>query len=105
MREKLTEAFRSSSRVRPKYRLWWLFPLAVDCQALQGPWRQAGYNPGMNTQAILQSLDEEIARLERVRTLLSAPKTPPAGKRRTMSPEGRARVAAAQRARWAKTKR
>jgi hypothetical protein len=58
------------------------------------------------------SLKEEIASLEKeLVTILgapvSSPKTPavkPAKKKRTMSTEGRARVAAAQKARWAKIK-
>jgi hypothetical protein len=73
----------------------------------------------MTTQEIIESIQAEIARLEQARTLLSgdAPipakrgrpfgsTTPAAAKpRRKMSAEGRARIAAAQRARWANTKR
>jgi hypothetical protein len=86
----------------------------------------------MTTKELIESLDAEIARLERVRAMLngdsqgnvrsaakSGPKAKKAtefdrganatqsktGKRRTMSPEGRARIAAAQKARWAKAKR
>lgn len=64
----------------------------------------------MNIDAVVQSIDEEIDRLSKVRSLLSGHIAPlnrglPAPKRGTMSPEGRARVAAAQRARWAKVKR
>lgn len=71
----------------------------------------------MNTAEIIQSINEEIARLEKVRELLneqrSSPKRGrPAGvkssvtpNRRKMSAEGRARIAAAQKARWEKAKR
>ena len=65
----------------------------------------------MNQDMIVQFIDEEIDRLQRARALLTGHTAPlkrgaaPAPKRRTMSPEGRARVAAAQRARWAKAKR
>jgi hypothetical protein len=70
----------------------------------------------MDTTEIIQTIDAEIARLEKARALLSghtpSPKrgrpvsSKPAGKpqRRKMSAEGRARIAAAQKARWAKTK-
>jgi hypothetical protein len=68
---------------------------------------------------ILASLDEEIARLQQVRALLGAGGdagiernaarsvvTNGIGKRkRVMSAEARARIAAAQRARWAKQKK
>jgi hypothetical protein len=67
----------------------------------------------MNRKAIVQIIDEEIERLQRVRSLLTnhtaplkrgLPHAGPATKR-TMSPEGRARIAAGQRARWAKARR
>jgi hypothetical protein len=77
-----------------------------------------GYNPAMDTTEIIQTIDAEIARLERARGLLNghtAPvkrgrpissnatttRKPP---RRKISAEGRARIAAAQKARWAKAK-
>ena len=83
----------------------------------------------MNIEDILSEIDAEIARLQQAKALLGntahvsgtvikrKPGRPPSnktasttaaknvGKRRTMSPEGRARIAAAQKARWAKTKR
>lgn len=64
----------------------------------------------MDPDAIVQAIDAEIMRLEQVRALLTdhtAPLKPgePAKKRRTMSAEGRAKIAAAQRKRWAKAKR
>jgi hypothetical protein len=63
----------------------------------------------MNTDEIVQEIDEEISRLEKVRALLTDHAAPlkrgfPPRKRSTMSAEGRARIAAAQRKRWAKTK-
>ncbi len=75
----------------------------------------------MNTEEIVETIDVEIARLEKARDLLSGSPTKAAGLRvgsgritgngrtagngkRTMSPEGRARIAAAQKARWAKSR-
>jgi hypothetical protein len=68
----------------------------------------------MDTQELVAELDAEIERLQRVKALLTGQprrgrppgKSPePAGlRRRTMSPEGRARIVAAQKARWAKKK-
>jgi hypothetical protein len=74
----------------------------------------------MDTTEIIQTIDAEIARLEKARTLLNdhigaRPRrgrpvsskltavSKPGG--RKMSAEGRARIAAAQKARWAKAKR
>jgi hypothetical protein len=72
----------------------------------------------MNTTEILAHIDQEIARLEQVKAVLSGvptkrkpgrPSSKPgkagSAKKRTMSAEGRARIAAAQRARWAKAKK
>jgi hypothetical protein len=68
----------------------------------------------MNHEAIVHSIDAEIERLSKARALLTGkvapsklglPQAAPTRKRSTMSPEGRARVAAAQRARWAKVRR
>jgi hypothetical protein len=73
----------------------------------------------MDTTEIIQTIDAEIARLEQAKALLNGHTVPvkrgrPIGSKATpaakplrgkMSPEGRARIAAAQRARWAKTKR
>jgi hypothetical protein len=74
----------------------------------------------MGRTEIIQTIDAEIARLEKARALLkghiSAPtkRGRPLGStvttkttakpRRKMSAEGRARIAAAQKARWAKSK-
>ena len=69
----------------------------------------------MNTEDILHHLDLEITRLQQVRSILANQATPtrkgrPLGsknvpKKRTLSPDGRAKIAAAQRNRWAKQKR
>jgi hypothetical protein len=65
----------------------------------------------MNTTEIIQAIDAKIRRLQEAKTLLdgapatkSAAKRSPKTGRRKMSEEGRARIAAAQKARWAKTK-
>jgi len=64
----------------------------------------------MNTIELLSSIDSEIARLQEVRVLLAGSNAyvrrgRKPGKKRTLSAEARARIAAAQRARWAKQKR
>ncbi|MGC1296661.1 MAG: hypothetical protein WA869_16620 [Alloacidobacterium sp.] len=69
----------------------------------------------MQTNEIIAALDAEIARLEQVKDLLTgttskrtprqvAPKAAPK-KKRHFSAEGLARIAAAQKARWAKVKK
>lgn len=65
-------------------------------------------------EKVLSAIDEEIARLTQARILLAGdipqrakpgPKPgPKPGKLRIISAEGRARIAAAQKARWAKKK-
>jgi hypothetical protein len=70
----------------------------------------------MDTQEIITQLDAEISRLQQAKSLLSGTTTtrqkagpqihvPVIVRGHTMSPEGRARIAAAQKKRWAKTKR
>jgi len=64
----------------------------------------------MNTDEIMQAIDAEISRLEKVRALLAGHTAPlkrgtPTRKRSTMSAEGRERIAAAQRKRWAAKKK
>lgn len=68
----------------------------------------------MSLDQILSEIDAEIARLENVRDLLAEATTAskskrttakPGRKRRKLSTEARARIAAAQRKRWAKQKR
>lgn len=67
----------------------------------------------MSHQQILAAIDDEIRRLQQVRKLLQGPGggnltgSIGSGKRtrRTLSPEARERIAAAQRKRWAKQKK
>jgi hypothetical protein len=60
----------------------------------------------MDTEAIMQNLDAEISRLEKARALLTGHTAPlKRGMAPRVSAEGRARIAAAQRKRWAKAKR
>jgi hypothetical protein len=76
----------------------------------------------LDTASIIQEIDSRISRLEQVKAILSgtATKRSPGRPRRTqsvvktvaaeptkrvMSAEGKARIAAAQKARWAKSKR
>ena len=73
----------------------------------------------MDTNQIIAELDSEIARLQQVKAILSGATTTKAArkkrgpnkvkvalaKKHRMSPEGRARIAAAQKARWAKAKK
>jgi hypothetical protein len=69
----------------------------------------------MDTSHIISEIDGEIAHLQQAKSLLTGTATkrssgrPPATaasvlRKRTMSAAGRARIAAAQRARWAKAK-
>jgi hypothetical protein len=74
------------------------------------------YLAKVNIQEILAALDAEIARLQLARSLIaasgepkrrgppakSASSTVPAPKKRTLSPEARKKIAAAQKKRWAK---
>jgi len=69
----------------------------------------------MSREQILAAIDEEISKLQQVRKLLQtsggnklASRVSKAGKpraRRTLSPEARQRIAAAQKRRWAKQKK
>jgi hypothetical protein len=76
----------------------------------------------MNTEEILQHIDAEITRLQSARDLiagtavtkvsrsprksgLASPKPGALRPKRVISPEGRARIAAAQKLRWSKQKR
>ena len=68
------------------------------------------YTHHMNLDAIVQGIDEEIDRLQRVRALLTGHTAPlkrgvPSSGRRYMSAAGRARIAEAQRKRWAKARK
>ena len=76
----------------------------------------------MDTESIIQEIDSEISRLEQAKAILSgtvdkrSPGRPKRAKsviktvaaeptKRVMSAEGKARIAAAQKLRWAKSKR
>jgi len=74
----------------------------------------------MPTDELLSYIDAEIARLQKVKSLLSGTtitkatrgpnkahvvQTPIKIKKRTISAEGRLRIAAAQKARWARAKK
>jgi hypothetical protein len=61
----------------------------------------------MNVADVVAAIDAEIERLSKARALLTG-HTPPLKRgqaKRTMSAEGRARIAAAQNARWAKARK
>ena len=69
----------------------------------------------MTREEIIAAIDEEIDRLEKVRELLQSAgsskfagslgrKSAATPKKRNLSPEARARIAAAQKRRWAKQK-
>jgi hypothetical protein len=62
----------------------------------------------MSIEQVIQSIDEQISKLQQAKALLNGTGTGKAtGKGRgprTMSAAARARIAAAQRARWAKVK-
>ena len=76
----------------------------------------------MDTTEIIAQIDSEIARLQQVKTILlgstttttvkakrklrgKITPTPITAKKRILSPEARARIAAAQKARWAKVRK
>jgi len=66
----------------------------------------------MEMKGIIAEIDAEIQKLEQVRAILTGKgdhhesKIPAARrKKRRLSPDGRARIAAAQKARWAKIKK
>ena len=62
----------------------------------------------MDTAQLISEIDSEISRLQQARALLAGGHTvngaQPRGGKRTLSAEARARIAAAQRKRWAKQK-
>jgi hypothetical protein len=60
----------------------------------------------MDLKAIVQDIDAEISRLVKARALLiDHTVSEPTRKRNTMGAAGRARIATAQKKRWAKAKR
>jgi len=62
----------------------------------------------MDTDQLISEIDSEIARLQQARALLAGASSPTHAtsprKKRTLSAEARARIAAAQKRRWAKQK-
>jgi len=57
----------------------------------------------MNIEQVIESLDEEIGKLQQAKAILNGTGVTTTGRtRRHMSAEAKARIAAAQRARWAK---
>jgi hypothetical protein len=66
----------------------------------------------MQTNELIAALDAEISRLQQAKALLSGATVKRAGTvttnatvKRVLSPEARARIAAAQKARWAKVRK
>lgn len=63
----------------------------------------------MDTVRIIQEIDAQISRLKQVKAILTGTVTKPGSKatqtKRVMSAEGKAKIAAAQKARWANSKR
>jgi hypothetical protein len=65
----------------------------------------------MEITHILVAIDAEIGRLQQAKAILNGfkgkrgPRTQATPKKRHLSPEARAKIAAAQRARWAKQKK
>lgn len=64
--------------------------------------------PAMTIEQVIQSIDEQISRLQQARALLNGTRSGKATGRgrgpRTLSAAARARIAAAQRARWARVR-
>jgi hypothetical protein len=77
--------------------------LLTDALGITLWWYRLCYSVPVNTNEIITALDTEIARLQEARMILAG--GPAATKRRILSPEARAKIAAAQRKRWAKAKR
>jgi hypothetical protein len=68
------------------------------------------YNKTVDTTNLVLALNKEIARLQEARDLLAGASSAPSSvaktrKKRVLSPEARARIAAAQKKRWAKARR
>lgn len=74
------------------------------------------YNLRVDTSEIIELIDGEIESLQKAKTILTgatakrgprrpASTTPTVKKKRTLSPEARARIAAAQKKRWALAKK
>jgi hypothetical protein len=84
-------------------------PPAAACGKRHAGERVMHYTQTMNTDEIVQAINAEIMRLEQVRALLTDQAAPlkrgAKPQRRKVSAEGRARISAAQKARWAKAKK
>jgi hypothetical protein len=59
----------------------------------------------MNTPELIAAIDAEIDRLQQARKLLSGGSTGTRGGKHVISAEGRARISAAMKKRWAQRKR
>ncbi len=59
----------------------------------------------MNISELIAAIDAEISRLQQARKLLSGSTGARGGKRGVMSAEGRARISAAMKKRWAQRKK
>jgi hypothetical protein len=59
----------------------------------------------MNTSELIAAIDAEISRLQQARKLLSGSTATRGSKRGAISAEGRARISAAMKKRWAQQKR
>jgi len=59
----------------------------------------------METDIIIQTIDAEMARLREAHALLSGTLSHTSKKKRRLSPDARARIAAAQKRRWAKVRK
>ena len=107
-------------RIRPKSAR----PSRVKNSApLTNAWNDDGYYNEVNIDGIIANIDSEIARLQQARTLIAAFDAPAikrrgrpknvsavnlpsdAKKRKPLSAEARARIAAAQKRRWAASKK
>jgi hypothetical protein len=82
---------------------------ATGARCLGAVWLKETTVSAMELHAIAQDIDAELDRLQRLRALLTDHTAPlkgePTRKGSTMSTEGRARIAAAQRKRWARAQR
>ena len=68
------------------------------------------YPPRMETGKIIVEIDAEIDRLKQAKAILTgsvarSPRSGTVAPKRQLSPEARAKIAAAQKARWAKAKK
>ena len=118
--DNVTNLRKNSGHIRSSFPDLREYSRIVSSPVWDNPWSIIDTGGTMNTNDILVAIDAEISRLQQARTLLSD--TSPIGKRqpgrpagssmpgkvkakRTLSAEAREKIAAAQRARWAKSKR